>query len=77
LRRRSTASLLKDGEQKGRRESHRTIERRRRDHINMGIEDLARLVPGTHRSKGKTVHRTVKYINHLHDCEERLRLQRS
>ena len=60
---------------RNRRESHRAIERRRRDHINSGIEELSKLVPGVPRSKGKTVHRAAAYIRHVAECEERFNQQ--
>ena len=64
-----------EGEYRVRRESHRAVERRRRDQINSGIDELGRLVPGMHRSKGKTVHRAVHYLRHVRECEDRFNQQ--
>lgn len=50
---------------KNRRENHRAVERRRRDHINIGIQELSRIVPGCQRSKGKILHKTADYVQQL------------
>ena len=58
-----------------RRKSHRSIEQKRRDHINSGIDELAKLIPGPQRSKGKTVHRAAAYLKHVEECQERFNEQ--
>jgi hypothetical protein len=60
-----------DGAMRTRRETHRAIERRRRDLINSGIDDLAQLVPGAPVSKGLTLQRAVDYLRHVHAAQER------
>ncbi|KAL7752247.1 basic helix-loop-helix protein [Sorochytrium milnesiophthora] len=57
---------------KNRRESHKEVERRRREVINNGINDLAKIVPNcTDRNKGGILHRAVQYIQQLKEAEQR------
>jgi len=57
---------------RARRESHKEVERRRREHINTGINELAKIVPNcTDRNKGGILHRAVAYINQLKETEGR------
>lgn len=44
-----------------------TVERRRRESINEGINQLARLVPNCDKNKGAILQRTIEYIAHLND----------
>ena len=48
-----------------RREDHRMVERRRRETINVGIEQLSMLVPGKETNKGKVIHAAISYIKQL------------
>ena len=50
---------------KTRKEAHRAVEKRRRTSINTGIQDLSKLVPGFHKSKGNVIQRTVDYVREL------------
>lgn len=48
-----------------RRENHRLIERRRRETINNGINELARVVPGQPKNRGTIILKAVEYIDEL------------
>ncbi|CAG8742843.1 10286_t:CDS:2 [Funneliformis caledonium] len=52
-----------------RRENHKEVERRRRDTINAGINDLAKIVPGCEKNKGSILNRAVQYIQQLKENE--------
>ncbi|OLY78870.1 putative bHLH domain-containing protein [Smittium mucronatum] len=51
--------------QKVRRENHKQVERRRREHINAGVNLLSSLVPGCEKNKGKVLHQAAHYITQL------------
>ena len=44
-----------------------TVERRRREVINEGIENIAKVVPGNEKNKGAILQRTAHYIQDLQD----------
>ena len=46
-----------------------TVERRRRETINEGINELGRIVPGCEKNKGSILQRAVAFINQLKDNE--------
>ncbi|KAI8381395.1 uncharacterized protein BYT42DRAFT_566380 [Radiomyces spectabilis] len=48
-----------------RRENHKQVERRRRELINKGINELAQLVPGCEKNKSGILMRTIQYIYEL------------
>ena len=48
-----------------RRETHKEVERRRRDTINFGITELAKIVPECDKNKGSIVHKAADYIKYL------------
>ena len=48
-----------------------TVERRRRETINEGINELAKIVPGCEKNKGSILQRAVQYITQLRDNETR------
>nr|CAG8442026.1 2234_t:CDS:10 [Entrophospora candida] len=52
-----------------RRENHKEVERRRRDTINAGISELAKIVPGCEKNKGSILNRSVQYIQQLKENE--------
>ena len=43
------------------------VERRRREVINEGIENIAKIVPGSEKNKGAILQRTAQYIQDLQD----------
>jgi hypothetical protein len=45
------------------------VERRRRETINEGINELAKIVPGCEKNKGSILQRAVQYIGQLKDAE--------
>jgi hypothetical protein len=45
------------------------VERRRRETINEGINELAKIVPNCEKNKGQILQRTVTYIQQLQDNE--------
>ena len=47
------------------------MERRRRETINEGINELAKIVPGCEKNKGSILQRGVQYITQLKDNEAR------
>jgi hypothetical protein len=52
-----------------RRDNHKEVERRRRETINDGISELAKIVPGCEKNKGSILARAVQYIQQLKDNE--------
>jgi transcriptional regulator CBF1 len=49
-----------------------TVERRRREVINEGIENIAKVVPGQEKNKGAILQRTLSYILELQANEKRV-----
>lgn len=45
------------------------VERRRRETINEGINELAKIVPGCEKNKGSILQRAVQYITQLRENE--------
>ncbi|KAI9292356.1 hypothetical protein K502DRAFT_325838 [Neoconidiobolus thromboides FSU 785] len=56
-----------------RRQSHKEVERKRRECINQNINVLGELVPGPERNKGGILHRVVQHIKDLQQENELLR----
>ncbi|KAJ1816691.1 basic helix-loop-helix protein [Coemansia sp. RSA 2598] len=54
-----------------RKNSHKEVERRRREVINQGIDRLALLIPGVEKNKGKIISQAVDYIHKLKVTEEK------
>lgn len=50
-----------------RKNNHKEVERRRREAINEGINQIARLVPNCDKNKGAILQRAIEYINQLHE----------
>ncbi|KAI9255659.1 hypothetical protein BDA99DRAFT_517328 [Phascolomyces articulosus] len=48
-----------------RRENHKQVERRRRETINEGINEIAKMIPGNEKNKGQILHRAAVYIRTL------------
>ena len=46
------------------------MERRRRETINEGINELAKIVPGCEKNKGSILQRAVSFITQLKDNEQ-------
>ncbi|KAJ2156449.1 basic helix-loop-helix protein [Coemansia sp. RSA 552] len=54
-----------------RRDSHKEVERRRREVINKGIDRLAELVPGAEKNKGRIIAQAVDYIDRMKVNEQK------
>ncbi|KAF2722132.1 hypothetical protein K431DRAFT_284333 [Polychaeton citri CBS 116435] len=54
---------------KVRRDNHKEVERRRRETINEGINELAKIVPGCEKNKGSILARAVQFITQLKENE--------
>lgn len=54
---------------KQRKDNHKEVERRRRETINEGINELAKIVPGCEKNKGSILQRAVAYITQLKENE--------
>jgi bHLH factor len=54
---------------KQRRANHKEVERRRREIINEGINELAKLIPEDEKNKGRIIARAVQYIQRLKEQE--------
>ena len=52
-----------------RRENHKQVERRRRETINDGINEIAKMIPGSEKNKGQILHRAALYIRQLKESE--------
>lgn len=46
------------------------VERRRRETINEGINELAKIVPGCEKNKGSILQRAVQFITQLKENEQ-------
>ncbi|KAI9882014.1 MAG: hypothetical protein M1823_006262 [Watsoniomyces obsoletus] len=55
---------------RNRRDNHKEVERRRRETINEGINELAKIVPGCEKNKGSILQRSVAFIIQLKQNEE-------
>ena len=51
------------------KETHRQVERRRRETINNGIQQLSDLIPGGEKNKGRIIMRAIQYIRELQQSE--------
>ncbi|KAI8284655.1 Transcriptional regulator CBF1 [Colletotrichum sp. SAR 10_98] len=54
---------------KMRKDNHKEVERRRRETINEGINELAKIVPNCEKNKGSILQRAVTFINQLKENE--------
>ncbi|EGV61266.1 basic helix-loop-helix protein [Yamadazyma tenuis] len=52
-----------------RKESHKEVERRRRENINGGIRELAGLIPTSDTNKAQILQRAIEYIKRLKENE--------
>jgi len=52
-----------------RRDNHKEVERRRRETINDGINQLAKILPASEKNKGSILAKAVQYINQLKQNE--------
>ncbi|KAG0207027.1 basic helix-loop-helix protein [Mortierella sp. GBA30] len=70
----STAKLVPGSEEwhKVRRDNHKEVERRRRETINAGINELAKLIPNSEKNKGSILRQAVRYITSVQVENERL-----
>ncbi|KAK4218007.1 hypothetical protein QBC37DRAFT_26730 [Rhypophila decipiens] len=54
---------------KMRKDNHKEVERRRRETINEGINELAKIVPGCEKNKGSILQKAVAFITQLKENE--------
>lgn len=67
------ANTIKPGSDeyyKIKKDNHKEVERRRREGINRGIDELAKVVPDCDKHKGQILQRAVEYIKKLRDSEQ-------
>ncbi|KAK3706468.1 basic helix-loop-helix protein [Vermiconidia calcicola] len=62
-------SVGSDEWHKIRKDNHKEVERRRRETINEGINELAKIVPGCEKNKGSILARAVQFITQLKENE--------
>ncbi|GJJ68897.1 transcriptional regulator CBF1 [Entomortierella parvispora] len=55
-----------------RRDNHKEVERRRRETINEGINELAKVVPSSEKNKGAILRQAVKYIHSIQETHDKL-----
>ncbi|KAF7716726.1 Basic-region helix-loop-helix (bHLH) transcription factor [Penicillium ucsense] len=55
-----------------RKNNHKEVERRRREAINEGINQIARLVPNCDKNKGAILQRAIEYICQLQDDKKNM-----
>ncbi|KAG5930295.1 hypothetical protein E4U53_002266 [Claviceps sorghi] len=55
---------------KMRKDNHKEVERRRRETINEGINELAKIVPGCEKNKGSILQRACNFISQLKQNEQ-------
>ena len=56
---------LSEEKKRQRRESHKAVEKRRRESLNDGITELQKLLPEPEKNKGRIIHAAVEYIKEL------------
>jgi len=56
---------------KMRRDNHKEVERRRRENINAGINDLASVIPNPDKNKGAILRQAVKYIQTIQEAHQK------
>ncbi|KAF6836945.1 helix-loop-helix DNA-binding domain-containing protein [Colletotrichum musicola] len=61
--------MRKDNHKEGANTDKDLVERRRRETINEGINELAKIVPNCEKNKGSILQRAVTFINQLKDNE--------
>lgn len=66
---RSKPAVGSDEWHKVRKDNHKEVERRRRETINEGINELAKIVPGCEKNKGSILQRAVSFITQLKENE--------
>ncbi|ORY70071.1 uncharacterized protein BCR38DRAFT_333958 [Pseudomassariella vexata] len=65
----SKAAVGSEEWHKQRKDNHKEVERRRRETINEGINELAKIVPGCEKNKGSILQRAVSFITQLKENE--------
>ncbi|OKL64200.1 hypothetical protein UA08_00271 [Talaromyces atroroseus] len=55
-----------------RKNNHKEVERRRRETINEGINQIAQLVPNCDKNKGAILSRAIEYISQLHEEKKQM-----
>ncbi|KAL1967668.1 hypothetical protein VTN77DRAFT_2925 [Rasamsonia byssochlamydoides] len=55
-----------------RKNNHKEVERRRRETINEGINQIAQLVPNCDKNKGAILQRAIEYIVQLHEEKKQM-----
>ncbi|KAF9915561.1 basic helix-loop-helix protein [Lobosporangium transversale] len=55
-----------------RRDNHKEVERRRRETINAGINDLAACIPNPDKNKGAILRQAAKYIHSIQEIHQKL-----
>lgn len=61
--------LDSDEHARHKKETHKEVERRRRETINAGIQTLAEIIPCTEKNKARILQRAATYINELKQAE--------
>ncbi|KAF9209062.1 hypothetical protein BGZ49_006471 [Haplosporangium sp. Z 27] len=54
-----------------RRDNHKEVERRRRENINAGINDLAAVIPNPDKNKGAILRQAVKFIQAIQEAHQK------
>ncbi|KAI8900300.1 hypothetical protein BC833DRAFT_582587 [Globomyces pollinis-pini] len=57
------------------RDTHKEIEKKRRENINAGINTLAKMIPNEEKNKGRILQGTIAYIHDLR-AQEALNLEK-
>lgn len=60
-----------------RKDNHKEVERRRREVINEGIENIAKIVPCSEKNKGAILQRTCHYITELQNEKKSFETERA
>ncbi|KAG9068825.1 basic helix-loop-helix protein [Linnemannia hyalina] len=55
-----------------RRDNHKEVERRRRENINHGINDLAAVIPNSDKNKGAILRQAVEYIQTIQEAQVKM-----
>ncbi|KAG0296702.1 basic helix-loop-helix protein [Linnemannia gamsii] len=55
-----------------RRDNHKEVERRRRENINHGINDLAAVIPNSDKNKGAILRQAVTYIQTIQEAQVKM-----